>query len=92
MSDELIPIKDSFIVVLDSRNATTYNNSNYLSDVLFNFEDALIFPHRSLRNTCSVLSFVGANSIYNINETNNILSINYTKYSLPYRIIIQQHL
>ena len=35
MSDELIPIKDSFIVVLDSRNATTYNNSNYLSDVLF---------------------------------------------------------
>ena len=63
MSDELIPIKDSFIVVLDSRNATTYNNSNYLSDVLFNFEDALIFSHRSLRNTCSVLSFVGANSI-----------------------------
>ena len=84
MSDELIPIKDSFIVVLDSRNATTYNNSTYLSDVLFNFEDALIFPHRSLRNTCSVLSFVSANSIYNINETNNVLSINYTKYSLPY--------
>ena len=84
MSDELIPIKDSFIVVLDSRNATTYNNSTYLSDVLFNFEDALIFPHRSLRNKCSVLSFVAANSIYNINETNNVLSINYTKYYLPY--------
>ena len=84
MSDELIPIKDSFIVVLDSRNATTYNNSTYLSDITFNFEDALQFPHRSLRNTCSVLSFVAANSIYNINETNNVLSINYTKYSLPY--------
>ena len=84
MSDELIPIKDSFIVVLDSRNATNYNNSTYLSDITFNFEDALQFPHRSLRNTCSVLSFVGANSIYNINETNNVLSINYTKYSLPY--------
>jgi len=84
MSDELIPIKDSFIIVLDSRNATTYNNYNYLSDVTFNFEDALKFPYRSLRNTCSVLSFVGANSIYNINETNNVLSINYTKYSIPY--------
>ena len=45
MSDELIPIRDSFIVVLDSRNATNYNNSNYLSDVTFNFEDALQFPH-----------------------------------------------
>ena len=43
MSDELIPIKDSFIVVLDSRNATTYNNSTYLSDITFNFEDALQF-------------------------------------------------
>ena len=37
MSDDLIPIRDSFIVVLDSRNATTYNNSNYLSDVTSNY-------------------------------------------------------
>jgi hypothetical protein len=35
MSDELIPIKDSFISVFDSRNATTFYNSNYLSDVLY---------------------------------------------------------
>ena len=46
--------KDSFIVVLDSKNATNFNNSTYLSDITFNFEDALQFPHRSLRNTCSV--------------------------------------
>jgi lipopolysaccharide transport system ATP-binding protein len=67
------------------------NDGNYLvsfmivkdkSIVLFNFEDALIFPHRSLRNTCSVLSFVAANSIYNITieEVKDNTSLFLTKY------------
>ena len=43
MSDELIPIRDSFIVVLDSRNATNYNNSNYLSDVTLILKTLYIF-------------------------------------------------
>ena len=47
-------------------------NFNGLQSLNINFEDALHFSRRSLINTCSVLSFVGANSIYNINETNNV--------------------
>ena len=74
-NNSLATIKQSFLVVLDSRNATTFNNGSYNSDVMFDFECAIAKPTHCLLMTCSVLQFSCPNSIYNINETNNFLHI-----------------
>jgi len=73
INNTLCSIKESFLVVLDSRNASTYNNGTYNSDVTFNFEAPIEKPKHCLIMTCSVLQFTCPNSIYNINETNNKL-------------------
>ena len=86
--DDLITVKDSFIVVLDSRNATQYLNGDYNSNVRFLFEEGMYFPHNNIQITCSVLNFICPNSIYIINETNNLLSLTInsvtTNYNIPY--------
>ena len=71
-NNSLCTLKESFLVVLDSRNATTYNNGSYNSDITFNFEEAIRRPENCLMMCCSVLQFSCPNSIYNINTTNNI--------------------
>lgn len=73
--DDLITLKDSFIVVLDSRNASQYTNGDYNSNVRFLFEEGLYFPSNHIQITCCVLNFICPNSIYIINETNNLLSL-----------------
>ena len=84
--EDLIPIKESFIIILDSRNGKI-NNKSYLSDVLFEFE-SLIFDDRSISINASVLSFICPNSIYVINEYNNLLVIDHDNmiynYYIPY--------
>jgi len=76
MSDELITIKESFIIVMDSRNATQINNIPYNSNVDFQFEGALYFNNDDyIQLNFSLNSFSCPNSIYIINETNNLLSI-----------------
>jgi len=76
MDNELITIKESFYVVMDSRNATNIKNPPFNSDVDFQFEGSLYFNHDDyIQLTFSVNSFSCANSIYVINETNNKLSI-----------------
>ena len=91
MSNEnntLYTVKESFLVVLDSRNATTYNNGTYNSDITFMFETPIEKPKNCLLVTCSVLQFSCPNSIYNINATNNILVISETisGNTIPYKI------
>jgi hypothetical protein len=73
--DDLITLKDSFILVLDSRNASQYLNDTYNSSVRFLFEEGMYFPSNNIQITCSVLNFICPNSIYIINETNNLLSL-----------------
>lgn len=80
-SDSLYTNTNKFLVVLDSRNATTRNNSSYNSDLMFEFEDPIVRPRTALKLTCSVMAFTAPNSIYNINETNNCLHL---KYSAAY--------
>ena len=84
----LCTIKDSFLVVLDSRNASVYNNGTYNSDVTFLFEAPIEKPKNCLLMSCSVLQFSCPNSIYNINITNNILAISETinGSTIPYTI------
>ena len=69
--NRLTTITESFYVVLDSRNASTYNNGSFNSDMIFKFEEPIVKPPNCLQMTCSVVQFTSPNSIYNINETNN---------------------
>ena len=82
-NNTLCTIKESFLVVLDSRNASILNNGSYNSDITFIFEDPIEKPKNCLLMTCSILQFSCPNSIYNINITNNILQINEVINSIP---------
>jgi hypothetical protein len=84
--DSILTTTESFIFVLDSRNATTYINGSFNSSLVFNIEDAIKID--AIKMTCCVSSFTMANSIYNINEFNSNLSITAnlftTNYVIPY--------
>jgi hypothetical protein len=72
--DCLYTEKENFLVVLDSRNATSYTNGDLHSSVHFDFNEPIRLTKNAIRMTCSVLHFQSPNSLYNINETNSILS------------------
>jgi len=73
--EKLVTVKESFAVILDSRNATRYNNGEKHSDVYFEFENPISFGKEAIQVSCSVASFSSPNSLYIINETNNKLVI-----------------
>jgi len=80
---------ESFIINLDSRNATSYNNSSYLSDVIFDLKYPIRKPNDCLYITCCLQSFTCPISWYLINETNNLLVLNVItvglyQISIPY--------
>ena len=83
MNDSLYTANEKFIVVLDSRNATTYLNGSMNSNVSFNFGEPIYVARDALQFTGSVLSFNAPNSIYNVNATNNVLWINYYNGTYP---------
>lgn len=76
-SDLLFTSEDKFIVVLDSRNATSYLNGSLNSCVTFNFQEPIRVPKDALKFTCSVMSFTAPNSIYNVTSLNNKLNLMY---------------
>jgi hypothetical protein len=82
--ETVLSVEQSYILVLDSRNATTYLNGTWNSSMKFEFEDAIVHKYNSVMFSCSVLSFTCPNSIYIINELNNVLSINSYIYNIPY--------
>ena len=71
MESNILTTNESFICVLDSRNATTYYNGSYNSLLTFNIEDAIKID--GIKMMCCVDSFTMPNSIYNINELNSML-------------------
>ena len=89
-TENLIISKESFLVILDSRNATRYDNGSYMSNIFFEFDDPIKVETNTLQWGASVLNFSCPNSIYIINETNCLLSItnnlqNLTNnYKFPY--------
>ena len=74
-NNTLCTVKTSFLVVLDSENASSKNNGDWNSDVTFNFESPIVKPPNSFIMSMCVQQFCSPNSIYNINETNNYLHI-----------------
>ena len=65
---DLVTIQDSFLYVLDSVNADTYNNGSKKSLCTFYLEEPITKRLEALQMTCSVLQFTIPNSIYNINS------------------------
>jgi hypothetical protein len=77
---------DSFISILDSRNATQKLNGSYNSNMTFDYSDNL--RSNAYKMKVSVLTFSCPNSLYNINEFNNILVLDISgvvsTYSVDY--------
>jgi hypothetical protein len=73
--DNFIPTKECFLIVLDSRNATEFNNGDYKSDVTFDLNDAIRFSPSTISMSIVVLSFTCPVSFYQINNTNCTLHI-----------------
>ena len=71
--DLLYTNQENFLMVLDSRNATTYHNGSFNSSIEFDLIEPIKLGHRSIVMKCSVLNFTCPNSIYIINEYNNTL-------------------
>jgi hypothetical protein len=65
--------KESFYLILDSRNASEKSNGSLHSDVTFNISTPLIAPNDCLYLTWSVSSFTCPVSFYLINSTNNTI-------------------
>ncbi len=88
-NNDIFTSKESFLIVLDSRNATTYNNGDLMSDITFDLQDAIqIDPKTTIECSITVLSFVCPVSFYQINNTNNILMLSIAnvihKILIPY--------
>ena len=84
--DNLHQFKESFYVVLDSRNATGTDNAieSYHSSVYWDLKDPIRIEKRYYRLTCNLCSFVSPASFYQINYTNNIFK--FTMNSIIYNI------
>jgi hypothetical protein len=89
-TNTLCTVTTSFLVVLDSENASSKNNGDWNSDVTFNFESPIVKPPNSFIMSMCVQQFTAANSIYNINETNNYIHIteNISNIDIPYDFYI----
>ena len=78
--------KQNFLVILDSRNATSYYNGDFHSSLHFDFNEPIKMPKFAIRMCCSVLQFQAPNSIYNINENNNILYLTINNIKTSYEL------
>ena len=70
-SDPLYTNTNKFIMVIDSRNADTYNNGSSNSDMTSLFQEPIMIPKGAIKMTCAVLAFTAPNSIY----LNHFLSV-----------------
>ena len=75
--------KESFYMVLDSKNASDKSNGSLHSDVTFNIECPLIAPNDCLYITWAVSSFTCPVSFYLINSTNNMIAIQFPNIVFP---------
>ena len=86
MEDNLHQFKESFYVVLDSRNSTgTENTSSSMHSCMFwDLKEPIRIEKKYYRLTCNLCSFVSPASFYQVNYTNNVF--NFTMNSVVYNI------
>jgi len=78
-SQDIIEVEENFLLVLDSRNATTNNSPvSYNSDLTFNLQEPITLPLGAINLKASVLNFACPNSQYIINNLNNVLGLHIT--------------
>jgi hypothetical protein len=83
--ENFIQTDESFLVVLDSRNATVDNTTNGdNSNLTFNLQTPIKQPINTINFKASVLNFTCPNSQYVINDTNNYLGISFDTSGTPY--------
>jgi len=71
-------VKEHYLIILDSRNATTYNNGNALTNLTFAFPNPVISKRDDIiALTGSVSNFTCPNSQYVINQNNAYFLIGY---------------
>jgi hypothetical protein len=85
-TDNLHQFKESFYVVLDSRNATGSENTitSMHSCVYWDLKEPIRIEKKFFRLTCNLCSFISPASFYQINYTNN--TFNFTMNSVNYNI------
>ena len=66
--DLLYTNQENFIIVLDSRNATTNKNGSFNSSIEFDLREPIKLNHRYIVMKCYLLNFTCPNSIYILNE------------------------
>lgn len=86
-TDDIITISESFIINLNSMNASKFNNGSYNSSVRFDFEQTIEREKECILMYCNVLSFTCPNSIYTIHENNSLLSITLNNITTDYIIM-----
>ena len=72
-SDQILTTTESFLVVLDSRNATTFNNGDWKSDVTFDLQDSIRQSIDTISMQVVISSFTCPVSFYQINVSNNLI-------------------
>lgn len=83
--ENFIQVDESFLVVLDSRNATEENSTyGYNSDLTFKLQTPIIQPVNAINLKANILNFTCPNSQFVVNETNNILGISFDTTGTPY--------
>jgi len=73
MNNNLCQVKEDILVVLDSRNATTYYNGTFNSDIEFDLTDVLAMPKQGVEFSVSIMNATIPIGAHNINDTNNLL-------------------
>jgi hypothetical protein len=74
-NETLYTLKESFLVVLDSRNSTIFNNGDMISDISFDLKDIILTDDSTIALNMVLSSFTCPCSFYQINNNNNILNI-----------------
>lgn len=75
MNNNVCQVKQNILVTLNSKNATSVYNGNFLSDVEWDLTDILSKPKSAVEFSVSVMNCCIPIGQYNINDTNNILQL-----------------
>jgi hypothetical protein len=81
-------VRQDILVVLDSRNATSYYNGNFLSDVEWDLKNVLSKPKAGAEFSVNVVNASIPIGQYNVNSKNNILELKNTSTNVTNTITV----
>jgi hypothetical protein len=84
--NSICQVKQDILVVLDSRNATSFYNGNFMSDVEWDLTDIISKPKQAVEFSVSVINAsipIGQYNIASMDNTNNTVTIVDPSYTNP---------